>query len=110
MKIGSVEKPSFIKIRNEFLSLIKEITGLEVDTGQTWTEIADSEIRERIVKDFVRQMEQQYTLEIVLTSSLKDKAGSLEGVIGEIYHIFSTMFLVEAINSKLRNGQSRVEI
>ena len=110
MKIGNLEKPSFVKIHQVFLSLIKEMTGFEADPEQSWTEIADSETRERIVKEFVRRMEQQYALEMVLNASLKDKEGSLEGVIGEIYHVFSTMFLVEAINSKIRAGQGGVDV
>jgi len=110
MKIGNIQKPSFDKIRQEFLTIIKQVSGFEAGPEDTWNEIGDCEIRDRIVKEFVRQMEQQYTLEIVLKSPLHDKTGSVEGVIGELYHIFSTMFLIEVINSKIRAGQGRVEI
>lgn len=110
MKIGNIEKPSFNKIREDFILFVEQVTSLKVGSENLWREIGDSEVRDRIIKDFIRQMEQQYALEIVLKSPLADKEGSVEGVVGELYHIFSTMFLVEAINYKIRAGEKRVEV
>jgi hypothetical protein len=110
VRIGKTEKPTFIQVRRDFLALIERECKIKVTTEQVWTELADTETRERIIKEFIKQMEQQYGFEIVLKSSLKDKEGLVEGVVGELYHVFSTMFLVEAINSKLRVGERRVEI
>lgn len=109
MKIGSTKKPTFGTFRNDFLIAAQQITGKQVNPEDGWTEIGNSEIRERLIKDFIRLMEERYGFEIVLKSRLNERQGSVEGVVGELYHIFSTMFLVEAINSKIRSGE-RVEV
>ncbi|AQS59500.1 hypothetical protein [Desulforamulus ferrireducens] len=109
MKIGNISKPTFYKFREDFLLKAKEILQCEVATDQNWTELADEELRERLIKDFIRQMQEQYGFEIVLKQPLTNREGSVEGVVGELYHIFSTMFLVEVINSKIRAGQQYVE-
>lgn len=109
MKIGNTSKPTFYKFREDFLLLAKEICQSEVTPDQSWHELADSELRERLIKDFIKLMEERYSFEIVLKQSLTNREGSVEGVVGELYHIFSTMFLVEVINSKLRSGQKYVE-
>ncbi|AEF94382.1 hypothetical protein Desca_1527 [Desulfotomaculum nigrificans CO-1-SRB] len=110
MRIGKIEKPTFEQFKQHFLTTVCDITGQTPATDTNWVEIGDSETRERIIKEFVRKMEQQYTLEIVLKSPLNNKSGTIEGVVGELYHIFSTMFLVEVINSKIRTGERRLEI
>ncbi|WP_333871371.1 hypothetical protein [Desulforamulus putei] len=110
MKIGNIEKPTFIAFRNDFLSLAGQIAGCPVNPGDDWNKISSSEIRERIIKDFIRLMEERYGFAIVLKGPLNDRLGSVEGVVGELYHIFSTMFLVEVINSKIRAGEKRVDV
>ncbi|MDO7786005.1 hypothetical protein [Desulforamulus aquiferis] len=110
MKIGNLEKPTYNHIREIFISLIEELSGSRPITEDLWSSISDEETREKIIKEFVRRMEQAYSFEIVLKESLKDREGSVESVAGELYHVFSTMFLVEAINSKLRAGQGNIEI
>lgn len=110
MKIGNLEKPTFNKVREEIILLIQEVAGVKPEPWDLWTSVADGEIRAQIVKEFVRRMEQKYSFEIVLREPLKNNEGSVEGVIRELYHVFSTMFLVEVINSKIRSGQGNVEL
>lgn len=110
MKIGNVEKPTFYAFRSDFLMLVGEITGMQVKPEDGWIEISNSEIRERIIKEFIRLMEERYGFEIALKGQLNNRQGSVEGVAGELYHIFSTMFLVEVINSKIRSGQRQVDM
>ncbi|ABO50663.1 hypothetical protein Dred_2146 [Desulforamulus reducens MI-1] len=110
MKIGNQEKPTFAQFRESFLMTLHQITGMNVNTCDSWLTMGDSEIREKTIREFIRLNEQQYGFEIVLLGQLNNKEGSIEGVIGELYHVFSTMFLVEVINSKIRAGEKRVEI
>ncbi|MEG6523484.1 hypothetical protein [Desulfotomaculum sp. 1211_IL3151] len=110
MKIGSIEKPTFEKFRESFLQLMEQFTEKEPNPYDDWLEIADSEIRESIIRQFIQSNEQQYGFEIVLQGKLANREGSVEGVVGELYHVFSTMFLVEVINSKIRSGEKRVDI
>lgn len=110
MKIGKVEKPTFIEFRKEFLTQLENTMGYSVQPYDGWHEIADKEIREKIIKEFIRNNEQKYGFEIVLKAPLSESKSSVEGVIGELYHVFSTMFLVEVINSKIRSGEKHVEI
>ncbi|SHL03026.1 hypothetical protein [Desulforamulus aeronauticus] len=109
MKISGTSKPTFYKFREDFLLLAKEILQCEVTSEQLWHELADSETRERLIKDFIRRMEERYHFEIVLKQPLAHKEGSVEGVVGELYHVFSTMFLVGVINAKVRSGEKYVE-
>ena len=109
MKIGSTSKPTFYKFREDFLLLANEVLQCKVTSEKLWHELADSELRERLIKDFIRLMEERYHFEIVLKQPLAHKEGSVEGVVGELYHVFSTMFLVEVINSKIRSGEKYVE-
>lgn len=109
MKIGSTSKPTFYKFREDFLLLANEVFQTEVTSDQLWHELADSEVRERLIKEFIRLMEERYKFEIVLKQPLVHREGSVEGVVGELYHVFSTMFLVEVINSKIRTGEKYVE-
>lgn len=110
MKIGQMTKPTFLEFRKDFLALIQETTGQAVEYDANWSSIGDSEIREGIIKGFIRNQEQRYGFEIVLKSPLQDREGMVEGVVGELYHVFSTMFLVGVINSKIRSGEKQVEI
>ncbi|CCO07011.1 hypothetical protein [Desulforamulus hydrothermalis] len=110
MKIGQLEKPAFTAFRKDFLALAGEIAGCQVNAGAVWQHIGSSECREQIIKEFIRSMEERYGFAIVLKSPLHDRPGSVEGVVGELYHVFSTMFLVEVINSKIRAGEKHVEV
>lgn len=111
MKIGKVAKPTFIEFRKEFLMQLENTIGTTVQPYEdSWHEFADKETRERIIKEFIRNNEQKYGFEIVLKAPLSELKSSIEGVIGELYHVFSTMFLVEVINSKIRSGERYVEI
>lgn len=110
MRIGDKTKPSFYKFREEFFTLVNEITGVQAEPGDNWTNVGNSELREQIIKSMTRRMEEEYSLEMVLQESIRDKEGSVEGVAVELYHVFSTMFLVEVINSKIRAGQGNIEI
>ena len=109
MKIGDIKKPTFIDFRKDFLMYVEQIISHSVDPYDNWSNIADQEIREKIIKEYIRKSEQQYGFEILLKAPLNEK-GSVEGVVGELYHVFSTMFLVEVINSKIRSGEKNVEI
>ncbi|GAB6180547.1 hypothetical protein JCM14036_18660 [Desulfotomaculum defluvii] len=110
MKIGKNEKPTFEKFRVNFLQVVHQVSGIKPNPYDSWGDIANGEVRERIIREFIRLLEQQFGFEIVVQGKLDNREGSLEGVVGELYHLFSTMFLIETINSKIRSGEKQAEI
>jgi hypothetical protein len=97
------ERPSFGEFREHFLAVIgEEINGQAVDGAASWTGLENEETRKNILYAMKARMEGEYNVELVITPDLYNLKCSLEGLISRLHHVFSTVYLMERINDKIR--------
>lgn len=101
MHIGDVEKPGFESFKEMFINQIKDKFNLGGADREMFWQGLDQSQRKEFIQLFVAELEKKYGLEVVLDSAVEQKV-SLESAIIDLYHTFSTMFLVESINCKIR--------
>lgn len=106
----SSKRPSFNQFRDWFIAEVnRRIPGAEINDPFTpWTGVAGEETRELIIESFMQFLEARYGFRPVLKESLSMLDGSLESVVIQIYHVFSTMLLVDHINEKMyKTGEGK---
>ncbi|MBM7855387.1 hypothetical protein JOC37_001781 [Desulfohalotomaculum tongense] len=102
--MGVLEKrqPSFVKFREYFFNVVKEVTGQDiVNPYAAWQELGDAQIREQILSKVKSHLESEYGFEVILPGNLVQFDGAVESVANQIHHNFSTVYLVERINAKI---------
>ncbi|GBF34074.1 hypothetical protein DCCM_3186 [Desulfocucumis palustris] len=100
------ERPSFDNFKQCFKDIINEYSpGIEVPDSTKWTEIADGETRNKILRRMKERMEVEYGVELVIAPEIYNLDTSLEGLLARLHHVFSTVYLMERINDKIRARQ-----
>ncbi|KJS15506.1 MAG: hypothetical protein VR69_13140 [Peptococcaceae bacterium BRH_c4b] len=100
------ERPSFEKFREYFFAVLeKEIPGHEIAGNTNWEELVNEEARKKILHSLKAALEGEYNVELVITPDLYNANCSLEGLVSRLHHVFSTVYLMERINDKIRARQ-----
>lgn len=99
----STKRPGFNQFRAWFLEEVKVNTGQpENDPFRPWGAVGDERLRGRILESFLQLLENRFGFRPVLREEeLKNHQGSIESIVIQIYHVFSTMCLVDHINEKV---------
>ena len=97
------KKPVFDEFRKLFLEQVNLINGSKInDPFLKWNETGSSETRSKILENFYAKITELYGIEIEQKKSLADIDGYIESVVIQIHHEYSTMYLIERINDKIR--------
>lgn len=97
------ERPSFDKFKEHFIAVIEQETPGEAIAGNTgWIALGDEKTRKNILYALKAGLEEEYNVELVITPDLCNLDCSLEGLVSRLYHVFSTVYLMERINDKIR--------
>lgn len=99
-------RPSFEQFKDYLFSAVKEIIpGREFSSNSRWVELADEEGREQILYNLKRTVEEEYHVELVVTPELFNLDVTLESLVSQLHHVYSTVYLMERINDKIRARQ-----
>lgn len=102
------KRPTFNQVRDWFIEEAKRHTSMQIDnTYIPWTDVGSEKLREEIVELFMKTLENRYGFRPIFEQQLHALDGSMESVINQIYHVFSTMFLVDHINNKMYKEQQK---
>lgn len=97
------ERPSFAEFKERFIAVTeREMPGKAIDGATGWVELGDEKTRKNILYAMKAGLEEEYNVELVITPDLFDLDCSLEGLISRLHHVFSTVYLMERINDKIR--------
>lgn len=97
------EKPSFENFQDVFMEEIKKSPlGSKFSLKNSWLEVGDEALREEILNNFKAFMEKEYDVELVLGEALSMNK-SIESIIISLYQAFSTVYIMERINDKIRS-------
>ncbi|KAF1086455.1 hypothetical protein SPSYN_00174 [Sporotomaculum syntrophicum] len=104
----SKKRPSFDEFKVWFMDEVQRYTKTNYDnTYLPWTSIGSDETREDIVESFMQVLEKRFGFRPVIEERLSTMNGAIESVVIRIYHVFSTMFLVDHINEKMYGQRSK---
>ncbi len=98
----SRKRPSFIQFRDWFMEEVnKQNQGKSVNPLAHWHTVGDEETRKNIVESFMQKLEDKYGFRPVMKEKLHALDCPVESVANRIFHVFSTMYLVDHINAKM---------
>jgi hypothetical protein len=107
MESFSQKKPAFNEFKEWFREEVQRYTKTNYDNFYLpWTSIGSDETREEIIESFMQVLEKRFGFRPVISERLGNLDGAIESVIVRIYHVFSTMLLVEHINGKMYGRHS----
>lgn len=75
----------------------------ESDGATPWLSTGDPPARAAILEEFKKRVEGRYGTELVVAPELVFLDRSLESIAVQLYHVFSTVNLMERINAKIRS-------
>ncbi|WP_027363370.1 hypothetical protein [Desulfotruncus alcoholivorax] len=97
----SRKRPSFETFRVWFIEEVERQAQTKIDNPfMNWHDVGSEKLRENIIDTFLEMLESRFGFQPVFKTKLSQLDSSLESVIIQIFHVFSTMFLVEHINEK----------
>ncbi|MCL2337757.1 MAG: hypothetical protein FWC60_10085 [Firmicutes bacterium] len=96
------KRPSFNQFRDWFLATAD---GYAPDKAgnplSSWHSLGNEQLRQSILQSFLDDLEMKFGFRPLIKGNLHQLDTSIEGVANQIFHTFSTMFLVEHINAKM---------
>ena len=96
------KRPDFEQFKTLFMEeVIRCTNSSDKNTFRPWLEVGNESLRQEIINSFVSILVNRYGVTPVLDEPLSSLDSPIESVINRIYHVFSTMFLVEHINEKM---------
>jgi hypothetical protein len=102
MESFSKKRPSFDQFKIWFMDEVQRCTKNNCDNSYLpWSTVGSQEIREGIIESFMQSLEKRFGFRPVIEERLSTMDGAIESVVIRIYHVFSTMFLVDHINEKM---------
>lgn len=98
----SRKRPTFDQFRIWFLEEVMKHTTKNVPSSfMSWSDVGSTELRKEIIESFMQTLESKFGFRPVFKEDISKMNGSLESVVITIFHVFSTMFLVDHINEKM---------
>lgn len=97
----SRKRPSFETFRGWFIEEVEKQASIKVENPfMNWHDVGSEKLRENIVSNFLEMLEARFGIQPIFQTKLSVLESTLESVIIQIFHVFSTMLLVEHINEK----------
>lgn len=98
--------PSFEQFKGYLFSAIhQKFPDLEINPYSRWTELAGGKDRKEILYNLKRMVEEEYDVELVIAPDLFNLDTILESLASQLHHVYSTVYLMERINDKIRARQ-----
>lgn len=108
MESFSKKRPTFDQFKVWFIDEAQRYTEVSIDNSyMPWFDVGSEETRGEIIESFMRILESRFGFRPVIEEHLSTMDGALESVMIRIYHVFSTMFLVEHINEKMYKERAK---
>ncbi|WP_347491444.1 hypothetical protein [Desulfoscipio sp. XC116] len=108
MESFNKKRPTFDQFKAWFIDELERCAKMNfVDAYMPWSGVGSEETREKIVASFMQVLENKFGFRPVLEEPLTTMEGAVESVVIRIYHVFSTMFLVEHINEKMYGERAK---
>lgn len=104
------KRPSFNQFRDWFLETAERHSpGKARNPMAQWHSVGGETLRQKIVQSFLEDLEMKFAFRPLIKGDLHRLDASIESVANQIFHTFSTMFLVEHINDKMYGPQIKKE-
>ncbi|HBX24307.1 MAG TPA: hypothetical protein DEF34_11855 [Desulfotomaculum sp.] len=101
-KSFSRTRPTFNQFRDWFLEAVdRHSPGNANNPLAQWHSVGEEALRQEIISSFLDDLEMKFGFRPLLKGELHKLDCPLESVANRIFHVFSTMFLVEHINAKM---------
>jgi len=95
-------RPSFDQFRDWFLEIVdRHSPGKAQNPLAQWHNVGGEALRQEIVSSFLDDLEMKFGFRPLIKEDLHKLDCPLESVANHIFHVFSTMFLMEHINAKM---------
>lgn len=106
-KSFSKKRPTFTQFRELFLDVLKNNYGKDVDPFSPWKQIGNDKQRALILASVRDKLIEKFGLgeNLEIRRQLINLEGSVESVISQLFHSFSTLTLVEHINETVLEQQ-----
>lgn len=103
----SKKRPSFDQFRQLFMDIIAEHSQVDLRDGiLPWPEVGDEKKRRNILTAFEQRLEKELGVPVYIERGLGDLDKPTESVVIQLFHVFSTVYLVEHINQKAYGRRS----
>jgi len=103
------KRPTFEQFKTLFMEEVSRRANNGIgDTYCSWFSVGDEQMRGEIIDSFVLLLEKRYSVAPVLNEPLSGLEAPIESVINRIYHVFSSMLLVEHINEKMYGKREQI--
>jgi len=108
MEKFSKKRPTFEQFKIWFMDELQRCTNNACDNAYLpWLSVGSEEIREEIIESFMQVLDKRFGFRPLIEERLSTNEGAIESVVIRIYHVFSTMFLVDHINEKMYGKRSK---
>ncbi|AGL01928.1 hypothetical protein [Desulfoscipio gibsoniae] len=108
MESFSKKRPTFDQFKVWFMDEVNRYSKNNIDNSyMSWSDVGNDEIRAEIIESFMKVLEKSFGFRPLIEDPLSTMDGSVESVVIRIYHVFSTMFLVEHINEKMYGERAK---
>jgi len=108
MESFSKKRPTFDQFKVWFMDEVQQCTKNKYDNSfLPWSGLGSEQIREKIIESFMQLLENRFGFRPVIEERLCAMDGAIESVVIRIYHVFSTMFLVDHINEKMYGNRGK---
>ncbi|MGQ9557058.1 MAG: hypothetical protein ACUVTU_03765 [Desulfurispora sp.] len=85
-----------------FLQVLQsELPGQPVSLQSNWPELADESRRQALLRKFKTVAEEATGVEIVIGPGMENFQGPVQSVVIQLFHVYSTVHLMERINAKI---------
>lgn len=106
----SRKRPSFDTFREWFIEEVEKQAQTKIENPfMNWYDVGSEKLRENIIDSFLEMLESRFGFLPIFQIKLSMLDSSLESVIIQIFHVFSTMFLVEHINEKTYKQREKLK-
>ncbi|MHB8157920.1 MAG: hypothetical protein ACYDEQ_11100 [Desulfocucumaceae bacterium] len=106
MSLKLKERPSFDQFKEFFKAAVAQHTGKAPGDYDRWLELGDEEKRWSLLRTLKERVEEEYGVELLLQEKLVSDNTLFESITIKLYHVYSTVYLMERINSKIRARQN----
>lgn len=100
------DRPDFELFKEYLKEAVAEKAGISVLDGYRWISIGDESKREEILQSLQKRLKDEYGVELVYREDLLFTDLPFESVAIQLHHVYSTIYLMERINNKIRNRKN----
>jgi len=100
------ERPTFEQFKSYLKEAVAVVAGQADAERDRWADIGDEVKRAAILQQLKKRLESEYGVELVWGENIVSADLPLESVAIQLHHVYSTVYLMERINNKIRNRKS----